>query len=161
MTDVTKKPGMSTGAKWGIGLGVGCLVLIIGVVVLSAVGFWYVKGKIQATTTELQALGFPKTIQGQVLEVKDKITESAIYLGQVVRILGDCTTNLAIVAQMGEIHGRVEGKVYFRGQVLVIQPKAELLNGLDASAMVVQQYGKIAGEITGTHQLVGATGGKK
>lgn len=160
MTEAMKKPGLSTGAKWGIGLGAGCLVLVIGAVVLSAVGYWYVKGKIKETTAELQALGFTNQVQQQVVEVKDTITQPTLYLGQVVKIFGDCTTNLAVVAQVAEIHGRVEGKVYFRGQILTIQPKAELLNGLDATAQVVQNFGKITGEITGTHQLVGNPGKK-
>lgn len=160
MTDVPKKPGLSTGAKWGIGIGAGCLVLVIGMVALAAVGFWFMKGRIEETTTQLHALGFSKDVRGQMLEVKDTISEPTLYLGQVVKIFGNCTTNLAIVAQVAEIHGRVEGKVYFRGQVLTIQPKAELLNGLDVTAQVVQKYGKINGPITGAYQMVDGAGKK-
>ncbi len=153
MNETTAKPGLSTGAKWGIGIGIGCLVLLLLIAAVGVIGYTFVKGKLQGFTTELKAHGFEKTIKGQVIEVKDPITEPAIYLGQVVKILGDCQTNLAIVAQMAEIHGRVQGKVYFRGQVLVIEPKAELLNGLDATAQVVQKLGKIQGETTGKYQM--------
>ncbi len=153
MNETSNKPGLSKGAKWGIGIGAGCLVLLLLIAGLAFFGYTFFKGKIEAVTMDLKTHGFEKTIKGQIIEVKDPITEPAIYMGQVVKILGDCQTNLAIVAQMAEIHGRVQGKVYFRGQVLVIEPKAELLNGLDVTAQVVQKFGKIQGEITGKYQM--------
>ena len=37
------------------------------------------------------------------------------------------------------IHGRVEGKVYFRGGKITIMPQAELAGGIDSSGQVVRR----------------------
>jgi hypothetical protein len=148
------KKGMSTGAKWGLGCGIGCLTLILIAAIAGFAGYRFIMGKVDAMTRELQQQGFAKVVKGQALVIKDEITEPTLYIGQAVKILGDCKTNLAIIAQVGEIHGRVDGKAYFRGQVLTIQPKAELCNGLDVMAQVIQKYGKIVGGIMGTYQTV-------
>lgn len=154
MNEEVKKKGMSTGAKWGIGCGIGCLTLIIIIAIVAFIGFKFVKGKVESMTRELKQLGFENVVKGQVLEVRKEITEPTLYIGQVVKIFGNCKTDLAIIAQMAEIHGKVDGKVYFRGQVLVIQPKAELLKDLDVMAQMILKHGKVSGEITGQYQAI-------
>ena len=170
-SDTNAKPGMSTGAKWGLGIGIGCLGLILVLGIAGFVGMRFaarasgvvlpnLKGKLDGMTADLKTHGFDKTIKGQILEVRDPIAEPTIYMGQVVKVYADCSTNLAIVAQVGEIFGRVEGKLYFRGQVLTIQPKAEIMGGLDATAQVVKNLGRVSGEITGKHQIITDQPGK-
>ena len=154
MNEQVEKKGMSKGAKWGLGCGVGCLVIVVLVVIAAVIGVKFAMSKLEDMTSELEQYGFEETVKGQAIEVTDEITEPAIYLGQTVKILGDCKTDLAIVAQMAEIHGTVEGKVYFRGQMLTIQPQARLLNGLDVMAQVIQKYGEVQGEITGNYQTM-------
>lgn len=154
MNDEIKKKGMSTGAKWGIGCGCGCLVLVILIAVGVFVGVRFATAKVAQMTQELKLHGFDKEVKGQVIEVKDPITEPTLYAGQMVKILGSCSTNIAILAQVAEIHGTVEGKVYFRGQILTIQPNAVLMNGLDVTAQVIQKYGTINGDITGTYSTI-------
>ena len=149
MSEEVKKKGMSTGAKWGTGCGMGCLTVIIIIAVLAFIGFRVANAKLEEVTLEMKEFGFENVVKQQMIEVGDEITEPTLYMGQMVKIIGNCSTNLAIVAQMAEIHGKVDGKVYFRGQMLTIQPEAELLNGLDVKAQVVQKYGKIHGDITG------------
>jgi len=66
---------------------------------------------------------------------------------------------VAIVAQMAELHGDFSQKVYFRGQVLDISRDATLVKGLDAQVSdkvipIIQVYGKIEGPLTGKHQLM-------
>ncbi len=140
------------GSKWGIGCG--CLVMVVLIVVGVVFGVRFAKDKVAGMTQELKQYGFEKEVKGQIVEVKEDITEPTLYAGQAVKILGNCSTNLAILAQMGEIHGRVDGKVYFRGQILIIQPNAVLMNGLDVKAQVIQKYGTINGEITGVYQSI-------
>ena len=152
--EIQAKKGMSTGAKWGLGCGVGCLVIVILVAVGGFVGYRVIKGKIAGTVTELKNLGFAKVETGPQFVVTTDITEPTLYVAQMVKITGNCTTNLAIVAQMAEIHGRVDGKVYFRGQILVVQPNAELRGGLDVQAQVIQKFGRIDGAITGVYQAL-------
>ena len=154
MNDEIKKKGMSTGAKWGIGCGCGCLVMVVLIVVGVVFGVRFAKNKVAGMTQDLKQHGFEKEVKGQAIDVTDEITEPILYAGQVVKILGNCTTNLAILAQVAEIHGRVDGKVYFRGQILTIQPNAVLMNGLDVTAQVIQNYGTINGEITGVYQSI-------
>jgi hypothetical protein len=102
---------------------------------------------------EFRALGFENVVRGQALEIKDRIDTPTLYQASGVRIYGTCTTNLAIVARVAEIHGRVEGKLYFRGQKLVIMPNAEVVNGLDAWGAVFP-HGKIGGPVTGGHRMI-------
>jgi hypothetical protein len=154
MNEEVGKKGMSTGAKWGVGCGGGCLTVIVIIAVAAFIGFRFVKGKLEGATLEMKQLGFENVVKQQAIEVTDEITEPTLYIGQIVKILGNCNTNLAIIAQMAEIHGKVAGKVYFRGQMLTVQPNAELLGGLDATAQMIQRYGKIHGEITGQHQVM-------
>ena len=149
-----KKKGMSTGAKWGLGCGIGCLTVIIVISIGLFITVKFVKDKIDETASELEQLGFENVVKGQALEIGNKIIKPTLYMGQVVKIMADCSTDLAVMAQVCEIHGKVDGKVYFRGQVLIIQPHAELKNGLDIVAQVLQKYGKIEGEITGDYQTV-------
>ena len=149
--EIQAKKGMSTGAKWGLGCGIGCLTIVILVAVGGFIGYRFVKGKVAQTVTELKSHGFSEVKSGQNFVVTEDITVPTIYLAQMVKITGNCTTNLGIVAQMAEIHGRVDGKVYFRGQILVVQPNAELRGGLDVQAQVIQKFGRIDGGITGVY----------
>ncbi len=143
------RKGMSTGAKWGIGCGAGCLTMILVVAIAGFVGYRALRHWVDGRTEDLKIHGFEKVRTGQAIDVKDLPAEPVLYRGQIVRILGDCPTNLAIIAQMAEIHGVVKGKTYFRGQILVVQPRAELQGGLDIQAQVLQQLGRITGPIEG------------
>lgn len=64
---------------------------------------------------KFQALGFENVVRGASLEIKEEVREPTLYQAAGVRIYGNCATNLAIVARIAEIHGRVQGKVYFPG----------------------------------------------
>jgi hypothetical protein len=153
MQENLEKKGLSSGAKWGIGCGIGCLVIIILVAIAGYVGFRFVMGMLDDMTREFNQLGFEHVVKAQTIEVQEDIHEKTLYMGQVVKIYGNCSTDLAIMAQMGEIHGYVGGKVYFRGQMLVIQPGAVITNGVDVMAQAVKNYGKIEGDITGKYQI--------
>jgi len=63
---------------------------------------------------------------------------------------------VAIVARLAEIHGRIEGKLYFRGNKLVIARGGELVNGLDAQGFVYR-LGKINGPFTGSYRIIDKT----
>ena len=154
MDEEIQKKGMSTGAKVGIACGIGCLVIIIGIIIASFLGYRFFMGKVDEMTAEFKEIGFETEVKGQAIEVTEEINEPTIFIGQSVIIIGDCKTDMAIIAQMADIYGKVEGKVYFRGQMISIQRGAELLNGLDVKAQVVTNYGKIDGEITGEYQAI-------
>lgn len=153
MQENLEKKGLSSKAKWGIGCGIGCLVIIILVAIAGYVGFRFVMGMLDDMTQEFNQLGFENVIKAQTIEVREDINEKTLYMGQVVKIYGNSSTDLAIMAQMAEIHGNVGGKVYFRGQVIVIQPNAVITNGVDVMAQAVKNYGKVEGGITGKYQI--------
>jgi cytoskeletal protein CcmA (bactofilin family) len=61
---------------------------------------------------------------------------------------------MAVLAQVCELDGTIEGKLYFRGQVLTINPGAEVRGGIDAQAQLLQNNGRVRGGITGKYQLI-------
>jgi len=75
-----------------------------------------------------------------------------LYQAQVVKVWGRCTTNLCILAQVAEIYGPIEGRLYFRGQVLTIHPTAVLKNGMDVEAQKLVRKGQVKGPVTGQFQ---------
>ena len=149
-----EKKKMGTGAKVAIGCGSGCLVVVLLVVVAVGVGAFYVKKMISRYETELKGYGFETMATGQALDINEPVDEPLLFKGQVVRIMADCSTNIAVLAQVCEVYGKIDGKLYFRGQVLTVQPGAEILGGIDAQAQVIQNNGKIEGGISGKYQLI-------
>ena len=153
MHENLEKKGLSTRSKCGIGCGIGCLVIIVLVAIAGYIGFRFVMGMLDDMTREFNQMGFEHVVKAQTIEIQEDINEKTLYMGQVVKIYGNCSTDLAIMAQMGEIHGNVGGKVYFRGQVLVIQPSAVITDGVDVMAQTVKNYGRVEGGITGKYQI--------
>lgn len=149
-----EKKKMRTGTKVAIGCSSGCLVVFIMVAILIGVGFGYVKKIVTKYENELKGYGFEIVTTGQVLEINEPINEPLLLKGQVVRILEGSTTNVAVLAQVCEVFGEVEGKLYFRGQILTVQPGAVIRDGINATAQVIRNNGRIEGGITGEYQLV-------
>lgn len=155
MTEIgAEKKKMGTGVKVAIGCGSGCLVLVLVAVLAILAGVFYVKKIISKYENELKGYGFDTVTQGQMLNITEPIDEPILFKGQSIRIMSDCSTNMAVLAQVCEVHGRIEGKLYFRGQVLTVHPGAEILGGVDAYAQLLQNNGRIEGGITGQYQLV-------
>jgi len=140
----------STGVKFLIGCGIGCGVLVMIAVIGGLLGYRWLMNYVDEKAAPFEARGF-KRLTAQQLTITDNITEPTLFVGQMVQIMGDADTEVAIIAQMAEIHGKISGKLYFHGQMLDIKPGAQLEQGLDVYAQVVNIQGKVAGEITGTH----------
>jgi len=141
-------------SKWALGCGIGCAVIIVLVIGGSIGGYFYVKGKLKAVTSEFTKLGFQAKEMAQIIDERDPISKKTLYIGQVVKIFSDSSTDIAIVAQTAEIHGKINGNVYFRGQVLTILPKGEVTGDVDVWAQVVKNQGKIGGQVKGTYQVL-------
>jgi hypothetical protein len=149
-----QKKKLGTGAKWAIGCSSGCLTVLVLAIALGFAGYAYIKKAVAGYETELKGLGFETVIQQQMVDVTQPITQPVLLKGQMVRIMADCSTNIAVLAQVCEINGKVDGKIYFRGQVLTIGPNGEVLGGIDAQAQFIQNNGRIEGEISGKYQLI-------
>jgi hypothetical protein len=156
-----KKKKMSAGAKWGLGCGIGCLsVIVIGVVVITLVTMSFLEKADTAAEIMRTEHGLTNLVSRQDLSVREDIDTPTVYKGQMVKISGDCSTDIGIVAQVAEIHGTVEGKVYFCGQILIIQPGAEIKNGIEVVtfAQIIKNEGKVTGGIVGPYQQLDDSG---
>ena len=152
-----EKKKMKTGAKVAIGCGSGCLGIILLAVAAVVVGTLYVKKIVSKYEMELKGYGFEEVTSGQMLNITQPVTDPILFKAQSIRIMSDCSTNMAVLAQVCEIDGTIEGKLYFRGQVLTINPGAEVLGGIDAQAQLLQNKGLVHGGITGKFQLIEPT----
>jgi hypothetical protein len=126
------------------------LLAVVGIVI----GAFYVKNLITDYEAELKHSGFEQVVQSTAVTITDPITEPLLLKGQAVKIMADCSTNLAVLAQVCEVYGKIDGTLYFRGQILTIQPGAEILGGMDVKAQVLQNYGRVEGDVIGEFQLI-------
>ncbi len=154
--DAPQKKKMGTGAKWAIGCGSGCLTMILIAIALIIAGTVFVKKTITKYETELKGFGFETVVSGQTLDITEPITTPQLFKGQMVRILTDSETDVAVLAQVCEVQGTIQGKLYFRGQILTLQPGSKVLGGIDIQAQVLQNQGDVSGEITGKYQSIPA-----
>jgi len=151
---LVEKKKMATGAKVAIGCGSGCLVVILLLVIGIGAGAFYVKKMIGTYEAELKSYGFEKVTSGQMLTITEPITEPVLLKAQSLQLRADCSTNLAVLAQMCDVYGKVNGRLYFRGQMLTVHPGAEITGGVDAQAQLLQNNGTIEGGLTGKYQLL-------
>lgn len=160
LQDASQKKKMSTGSKWAIGCGCGCLSVILLAAVIGIAGFAFFKKTVETYENELKGLGFETVVSGQSVDITSPITEPALYKGQIVRILSNSETDVAVLAQACEIYGTIHGKVYFRGQMLTIHPEAVITDGLDIQAQVLLNEGSVSGDISGQFQSLPAPHGE-
>ena len=73
MDEDVQKKGMSTGAKWAVGCGIGCLTLIIIIAVGAFFGIRYLKGFLEEMTREFEELGFEKKVTQQTIEITESL----------------------------------------------------------------------------------------
>jgi len=146
------KTGMSATTKWLLGCGCGCGGLVVLFIAACIGGWMYGMSYVNGIVEELESKGFNKVRMQQVVVVGEPAKDKDLYVGQVVKITNGAEGDLAIVAQIAEISGKVNGKVYFRGQILKVMPGAEITNGLDVKAQIINDRGSIKGDITGTYQ---------
>lgn len=133
--------------------GIGCLVVLIGVGVLTYVGFRLVKKQYTAVMERFESQGY-RRVEGQVIDIKEPVTDPTLFIGQSVRIRAGSERGLAFLAQTVDIEGVVKGNVYFAGQVLNIRKDAELMQDLEATAQVINNQGTIRGAVKGVYQAL-------
>ncbi len=147
--------------KWLLGCGIGCLVMVILFAAVAGVGgyyaYKYAMGKVDAWSSEFEQKGYEKVI-GQQLVIDKPISQKMLFVGQNVKIIADCNADIAIIAQIAEIHGRAAGDVSFRGQILTVEPNAVIEGDLDVKAQAVEIYGTVKGQIAGQYQSLKRNG---
>lgn len=133
--------------------GIGCLVVIIGFGVLTYVGFRFIKKQYTEVMEKFESQGYRK-VEGQIIDVTERVTEPTLYLGQAIRIRAGSDRGLAFITQTAEIAGTVKGNVYFMGQMLTIQKDAVIEQDLEVTAQVVNNFGTVKGQIKGVYQAL-------
>ncbi len=134
------------------------LVALIGLAVLLALGGWagfrYFVGKAEGYVEQFEAKGY-KRFEARQSMVDQDFDEKRVYYGEYCRIRGDCSTDLALISQVAEVHGKVDGDLFFWGQTLLIKRDAVITGNLDAPwAQFIVIDGRVDGEISGFYQMI-------
>lgn len=135
------------------------IALILSVLaVLLGVGAWagfrYFEGKAQGFVAEFEAQGYSK-VEGKRVFTKEEIPEKRVYLAEFCRIGAGSSSDLAIVGQIAEVHGTVNGDLSFWGQTLLIKEDAVITGNLNAPwCQLIILDGRVDGNISGFYQLL-------
>ncbi len=134
------------------------VLALIGLAALLAVGGWagfrYFAGRAEGHVEQFEAKGYKKFGARQSI-VDEDFDEKRVYYGEYCRIRGDCSTDLALVSQVAEVHGKVDGDLFFWGQTLLLKRDAVITGNLDAPwAQFIVIDGRVDGEISGFYQMI-------
>lgn len=154
--------GMSSGAKTAIGCGLAaflCMALICGGIgFVTYLAFDKAEGVVKQVIAEMEkqveafaapfeAQGFER-VTGQVVEVTSDIQKPTVYTVQVFKLEANSEADLAVMAQVAEINGTINGDLHFFGQTLKIHPDAVITGDLHVQvAQVVDNRGTVQGNI--------------
>jgi regulator of protease activity HflC (stomatin/prohibitin superfamily) len=142
------------------GCGTGCLISVLIVLVIAGsagyFGWRFVKNQYTTVMERFEREGY-RRVEGQVIEVTERVNEPTIYVAQVVKIRAGSNRGLAFLCQQADIQGDVVGNVHFIGQVLNVDKDAILHRDLDIKAQVANVYGVVSGEVTGVWQILKRT----
>lgn len=87
-------------------------------------------------------------VRGQVLEVTTEVRSPTVYTVQAFTLKADTQSDIAVIAQVAEIEGTVNGDLHFLGQVLTIHPDAVVTGNVYVEmAQVVEIDGTVEGEV--------------
>jgi hypothetical protein len=150
---VSPKP---KGDAWMKGCGLGCLGLILIAILATASAAWFGYSLVNDMEDELIAQGLSKQ-SGHVLKIEETVTEPTYYKAQIVLLRNGSDAPLGLLCQMAELRGEYFEPVTFRGQLLTIHQDAVLHKGLDVTAQMIEQLGKVEGDITGSFQTISET----
>jgi hypothetical protein len=166
--DHQQPQGLSSGAKTAIGCGaVAFLFMVVicgGIVWVGYLAVDKAQVLVQQVVEELEkqteafavrfeAEGYER-VKGQVVEVTSDVERPTVYTAQVFRLNADSAADLAVMAQVAEINGRIDGDLHFLGQSLTIHPDAVITGDLRVQmAQVVDNRGKIEGEVIEDERL--------
>jgi len=161
--DFDQQPqGMSSGAKTAIGCGLAaflCMALICGGIVW--VGYLALEKaevvvnrvidemqkQVDSFAAPFEAQGFER-VTGQVVEITSDIQKPTVYTVQVFKLEANSEADLAVMAQVAEINGTINGDLHFFGQVLKIHPDAVITGDLHIQvAQSVENEGTVEGNI--------------
>lgn len=147
---------MGTGAKVGIGCGIGCLGMILVVAVAGFIGWKWVDGKVNEFETDFAEKGLVDGGFSQMLDITTPPTQPTYYKGQMVKLnfTEPVTVDIGIIGQQIEIiQGQFNGNVYVRGQMVTVNPKVSIDGELNAICQMLDNRGAtVKGGVKGQYQ---------
>ena len=156
----TQKAGLSCVVTGLVGCGVVAMLLLV----LGGVGVYF---GVRVFSQEMNDFVEPfeqkgyRRVTAQVHVEEKAVEESTVYVLQVLRLEDGANADIAIMAQVAEIHGTVDGDIDFFGQVLEIKPGAVVKGNIRAKgAQVIKVSGTVEGKVTGIYQRLDTSGGK-
>lgn len=115
------------------GCAIGCAVLcILGVLLCGGAAFFsyqWLMNRVEEVAGPYEEAGY-KRLTGQLHDIGTPVAERTVFVGQVVYLRDGSETNVAIVAQMAEISGTINGNLAFYGQLLTLNPDAVITGDL-------------------------------
>lgn len=145
-----------SGSGCGKGCGAGCVVALLIAAACGYMAYRYIASQYNRLVGRYDKLGYER-VYGQVIEVKERVTEPTIYIAQLVTVHAGSDRGMAFMCQQADLHGDVVGNVHFIGQALTVHPDAILHRDLELNAQVVNVYGVVSGKITGVYQTLNRT----
>src|SRR5690606_16229985 len=101
----------------------------------------------EAFAARFEAEGYQR-VTGQVVKVTTDVEKPTVYTVQVFELDADSAADLAVMAQVAEIKGTIDGDLHFLGQQLTIHPDAVITGDLRVQmAQVVDNRGTVQGEV--------------
>lgn len=133
------------------------MIALLGIVTVGATaffGFRFLTEQIDEFAGPFEEKGYNR-VSGQIVVEEDTIEDSRVYTVQVLKLENGASADLAIVAQVAEIRGTIEGDIDFMGQVLDIKKGAVVKGDIRSkAAQVIKVRGSVEGKITGTYQAL-------
>lgn len=154
--------GLSSGAKTAIGCAAVAFVVMtlicggivwVGYLAVDKAGEVFqqvvkeLEKQTEAFAARFEAEGYER-VRGQVVKVTTDVEKPTVYTVQVFELDADSAADLAVMAQVAEIKGTIDGDLHFLGQTLTIHPDAVITGDLHVQlAQVIDNRGTVQGEI--------------
>jgi hypothetical protein len=95
-----------------------------------------------------------RRVTAQIVTERRPVAEPTVYVAQKVTLREGAAGNVALISQIAEVHGTVEGDIDFFGQLLDIKEDAVVKGDVRVNAQVVSVKGVVEGEISGTYGML-------
>jgi hypothetical protein len=106
-----------------------------------------VEKQVDSFATRFEAQGYER-VSGQQVTVTTDVERPTVYTVQVFRLDADAQADLAVMAQVAEINGNIDGDLHFFGQSLMIGPDAVITGHAYVHfAQTVDNKGTVEGKI--------------
>lgn len=131
-------------------MGCGCAAVLF--VLIAAIGIgglaWYGIQQLDKFAAPFVEQGYQRTV-AQIVDETKPVPVRRVYSAQTVTIREGSEDSLAMICQVAEVDGTVNGDLDFFGQTLTLKPDAAILGNLNAQGVqVLVIEGKVEGDVS-------------